>query len=121
MPRSDTRSMSTWKLLIVIALAPLGVLRGQALHGDAGRGGRAPSYGHTIAVPSAIAAPLRGQIVLDGKLDEAAWALARPITDFTQLDPDEGKPASEKSEVRFLFDADAFKDVEDKRKDLDLG
>ncbi|HEY3584027.1 MAG TPA: hypothetical protein VGL90_06595, partial [Casimicrobiaceae bacterium] len=92
----------------MIALAPLGVLRGQALHGDAGRGARAPSYGHTIAVPSAIAAALRGQIVLDGKLDEAAWALARPITDFTQLDPDEGKPASEKSEVRFLFDADAL-------------
>jgi len=108
MLRCDTRSIGTWKLLIVLALAPLGVVRAQALRGDASGRAHAPTYGHTIAVPSAVAAPLRGHIVLDGKLDEAAWALARPITEFTQLDPDEGKPASERSEVRFLFDADAL-------------
>src|SRR5690348_2010268 len=108
MPRCDTHSISTWKLLVVLALAPLCVLRGQTLHGDGVPGSRSANYGHSVPVPSAVAAPVRGHIVLDGKLDEAAWALARPITEFTQLDPDEGKPASEKSEVRFLFDADAL-------------
>jgi hypothetical protein len=41
---------------------------------------------------------------IDGKLDEAAWALAEPIADFVQRDPDEGAPATERTEVRVLFD-----------------
>jgi hypothetical protein len=66
------------------------------------------TYGHTIAVPSATAVKRSGAIVLDGKLDEAAWAGATPITDFRQVDPQEGKPASQRTEVRFLFDDDAL-------------
>jgi hypothetical protein len=108
MPRCDTRSRFGQLLLVFLALAPIGVARAQRLPNDAAAARPGNSYGHTIAVPSAIAAPLRGHIVLDGRLDEAAWAAARPITDFTQNDPDEGKPASERSEVRFLFDADAL-------------
>ena len=65
-------------------------------------------YGHTIAVPAAVAARRDGRIVLDGKLDEAAWRAATPITEFTQLDPEEGRPASQRTEVRFLFDDDAL-------------
>src|SRR4051812_33704598 len=65
-------------------------------------------FGHATAVPSAIAAPRNGPVVLDGKLDEAAWSAATPITNFTQVDPDEGKPASQRTEVRFLFDDDAL-------------
>jgi hypothetical protein len=65
-------------------------------------------YGHTTAVPSAIAQHRNGAILLDGKLDEPAWRAAEPITDFTQFDPDEGKPASQRTEVRFLFDDEAL-------------
>jgi hypothetical protein len=101
-------SISTGTLIVVLGLAPAGVLRGQASRTDAVPASRSPAYGHTVAVPSAIAAPLQGRIVLDGKLDEPAWQMARPITEFTQLDPDEGKPASERSDVRFLFDSDAL-------------
>lgn len=43
-------------------------------------------------------APLR----LDGRVDEAAWAAADSIADFTQSDPDEGAPGSERTVVRFL-------------------
>ena len=43
-------------------------------------------------------------IVLDGTLDEAAWALAEPAVDFYQQFPDEFGPATERGEVRFLFD-----------------
>jgi hypothetical protein len=42
--------------------------------------------------------------VIDGRLTEEAWATA-PVADaFTQRDPDEGRPATEKTEVRILFD-----------------
>ena len=46
--------------------------------------------------------------MIDGKLDEEAWARATPITKFTQIDPDEGKPATERTEVRFLYDDGAL-------------
>jgi hypothetical protein len=43
-------------------------------------------------------------IVVDGRLDEAAWALAEPAVDFYQQFPDEFGPATERSEVRFVYD-----------------
>ncbi len=57
--------------------------------------------------PGAVAARRSGAIQIDGKLDEAAWNVATPITDFRQYDPNEGQPASEKTEVRILIDDDA--------------
>jgi hypothetical protein len=41
---------------------------------------------------------------VDGKLDEADWAGAEPITDFYQGQRNEGLPASERTAVRVLFD-----------------
>src|SRR5512143_102416 len=66
------------------------------------------NFGHRTAVPSAMAMHRTSPIVLDAKLDEAAWQTARPISDFKQIDPEEGKPASQRTEIRFLFDADAL-------------
>jgi hypothetical protein len=43
-------------------------------------------------------------IKIDGVLDEAAWELAQPVTDFRQERPIEGAAASERTEVRVLFD-----------------
>jgi hypothetical protein len=43
-------------------------------------------------------------IKIDGLLDEAAWSLVQPATDFLQQRPNEGTPASERTEVRVLFD-----------------
>jgi hypothetical protein len=45
---------------------------------------------------------------IDGHLDDAAWALAQIITDFTQRDPDEGLPATERTEARVLYDDGAI-------------
>ena len=42
--------------------------------------------------------------VIDGRLDDAAWAQAAPMTGFIQREPDDGQPASERTEVRVLFD-----------------
>jgi hypothetical protein len=41
---------------------------------------------------------------VDGRLDEPAWAAAPSFDGFLQLFPDEGRPPSERTEVRVLFD-----------------
>ena len=64
--------------------------------------------GHSIPVPSARAARKNGQVTLDGRLDDAAWQAATPVTEFTQVDPNEGQPASQRTEMRFLFDEGAL-------------
>jgi len=46
--------------------------------------------------------------VLDGRLNEPAWASATPITQLIQRDPNEGAPSTEATEVRVLYDADAL-------------
>jgi hypothetical protein len=43
-------------------------------------------------------------IKIDGRLDESAWAQAEAATDFRMENPKEGAPASERTEVRVLFD-----------------
>lgn len=45
-----------------------------------------------------------GSITVDGRLDEAVWQTAPPARDFVQQQPREGAPATEPSEVRFLYD-----------------
>ncbi|MBT4482536.1 MAG: carbohydrate binding family 9 domain-containing protein [Candidatus Latescibacteria bacterium] len=42
-------------------------------------------------------------IKLDGLLRESAWKKAEVISDFTQRELDEGRPATEKTEVRVLY------------------
>ena len=63
---------------------------------------------HTVPVPSATAVPKTGHITIDGRLDEDAWSKATPITEFTQVDPKEGEPATQRTEVRFLYDDEAL-------------
>ncbi|MGH9347291.1 MAG: DUF5916 domain-containing protein [Vicinamibacterales bacterium] len=42
--------------------------------------------------------------VLDGRVNDEAWIGVEPYTTFTQQDPNEGAPASERTEVRIVFD-----------------
>ena len=58
-----------------------------------------------------VATALRATEVptLDGDvLGDPAWKNAPPITSFVQEQPDEGQPASEKTEVRVIFTADTL-------------
>jgi hypothetical protein len=43
-------------------------------------------------------------VTVDGRLDEAAWRQVEPVSDFKQVQPDEGDDASERTEVRLLYD-----------------
>jgi hypothetical protein len=45
---------------------------------------------------------------VDGNLDDEAWSAAPEITGFTQRDPDEGKPATETTVVKVVYDDDAI-------------
>ena len=55
------------------------------------------------AVESVVAPVLDGAV-----LDDPAWASAPPATGFVQTQPEEGRPASERTEVRIVFTADTL-------------
>ena len=46
--------------------------------------------------------------VLDGRLDDPVWALARAAVQFRQFEPDPGEFATERTEARILYDGDAL-------------
>lgn len=115
MPSPDVRSFARCGIAALAILAPL-IGSAQAAQAPAPAPAKVSSAPpahraaprHEIAVPAARAVQRASSVALDGVLDDAAWQAATPVTDFTQTDPDEGKPASERTEVRFLFDNDAL-------------
>ena len=48
------------------------------------------------------------RITLDGLFDEPVWSRAVPAADFIQIDPNNGQPATEPTEVRIVFGRDAL-------------
>ncbi|MDQ3697242.1 MAG: carbohydrate binding family 9 domain-containing protein [Gemmatimonadota bacterium] len=66
------------------------------------------AYEHERDAPRAAAVRVTIPIRVDGVLDEAAWQSAQPITEFTQVAPQEGQPASERTDVRVLYDQEAI-------------
>jgi hypothetical protein len=67
-----------------------------------------PAGAHAKVVPSVRALRLTAPIDLDGRLVEPDWNSAQPTTGFKQYDPDEGKPETEKTEIRVLYDEQAL-------------
>ena len=68
---------------------------------------RAPRPEPTPA-PAVEAARAPAPVLVDGRLDDEAWQGVGAFTDFTQRDPDEGAPATERTELRLLYDDDAL-------------
>ena len=76
----------------------------------------APAGGQTPAPPGSAAAaasmprpvlraaPSSGTIRVDGVLDEAAWARADVARNFVQSYPQPGRPATERTEARVMYD-----------------
>ena len=85
--------------LTIAALGLSSVARAQ-LPAPAGSPASAPAVSRAV--------PLRGAIRLDGRLDEPAWSAAPVTSAFTQIDPAEGQPASQRTEVRVLYDDEAL-------------
>lgn len=65
-------------------------------------GARSPQTA-TATLMSANAVRVARPPKLDGTLDDPLWQQAKPIVDFFQKEPTEGKPSTEPSEVRILY------------------
>ncbi len=46
--------------------------------------------------------------VIDGRLDDETWSGLMPLTGFTQREPTEGQPVSQRTEVRLAYDDEAL-------------
>lgn len=88
-------SSSLWHAAILLFALPVGALGAQAP--------AAPGVPLSFRAFRTPEAP-----VIDGRLDEPAWAAAGEIRGFTQREPDEGEPATEETVVRILFDEEAL-------------
>lgn len=82
---------------VVVTLA-LGALTPASVLAE-GAGHQTERVARKLAAVQAI-----GPIAVDGRLDEEAWQRAGVATGFTQSEPDEGRPATEETEVRVLYD-----------------
>jgi len=67
-----------------------------------------PAMRAPAELPVTHAVRARTPVRLDGRLDDAAWAAAPVTTVFTQVDPDAGSAASQRTEVRVLYDGAAL-------------
>ena len=76
--------------------------------GAAGQAPPMPEDAHVSSRPIHRAVRTTGPIVIDGVLDETAWADAPVVDEFIQVDPEEGRPASELTEARILYDTEAL-------------
>ncbi len=85
-------------VVVLLALAPVAIHSQEA----------ATSSVHPRTPPVAVASRRDGPITLDGKLDDAAWKAATPITKFIQQQPHEGLPATQATEIRILYDDQAL-------------
>jgi hypothetical protein len=83
-------------LLLGLLLVPAARLQAQAPHHVTSS--RREAY-------RAVALRVEQAPRLDGVLDEPDWQRATVIDNFTQQEPKEGQPASERSEIRILFDS----------------
>ncbi|MGI8547780.1 MAG: DUF5916 domain-containing protein [Gemmatimonadaceae bacterium] len=95
---------------VVYAIVLLAVASASAV-GSAGVAGAQQERGssaHPTPPPVAAAVERSGSVVIDGKLDDAAWNAAKPITEFHQSQPNEGTRPAVRTEVRILYDATAL-------------
>ncbi|HEX7049971.1 MAG TPA: hypothetical protein VF188_07125, partial [Longimicrobiales bacterium] len=63
---------------------------------------------HPTLPPVVRAVRASTPVVLDGRLDEAVWREVAPATGFRQSQPEEGAPATQRTEVRFVYDEAAL-------------
>ncbi|MEW6322739.1 MAG: DUF5916 domain-containing protein [Acidobacteriota bacterium] len=54
--------------------------------------------------PSVAAVRVEEAPRIDGVLDDPVWAQATPVDRFVQQEPDEGEPATDRTEVRVIYD-----------------
>ena len=86
--------------LAFLAAAPLLAQNSQSGSANGAAGSALP----TVATATEVAESPS----IDGFLNEAVWQQAPVMTGFTQREPMDGQPATERTEVRVVFDQDAL-------------
>lgn len=104
MPRPSRYAMTRLLLLLLIPASAPVVAQGQTPDSAAAR----QAARAVPPLPSFAAHRREGAIRVDGKLDDAAWAATPATSGFVQVDPENGAPATEQTEVRVLYDDDAL-------------
>jgi hypothetical protein len=69
-------------------------------------GAAAAIFGSYATAGRAVAVRTSTPPVLDGRLDEATWDQAFPLTELRQFQPKPGQPLSERTELLILYDAE---------------
>lgn len=98
-------------ILIFSAPASRGQTYAQSNSSGADRPGDVPpatSEATRNLVQTVTATAATETIRIDGRLDEAAWEQGTPADRFFQSDPDEGAPATERTEAIVLYDNEAI-------------
>lgn len=96
------KQMKMLSVKILGLLALLFLVNVYCLAQQPGQAPRSPS--DDIAGRRVQACRASGNIKIDGILDEPDWQVANAVTDLRQQEPTEGEPATEKTEIRVLFD-----------------
>ncbi|NIM52274.1 MAG: hydrolase [Gemmatimonadales bacterium] len=89
-----------WIALAALLAAPWAAASAQQTsNGGPGR----TSSGSTKPAAAVAVRALSGGPRVDGRLDDEIWKTAPAISDFTQQDPNQGEPPSERTEVRVVY------------------
>ena len=91
-------------LAALLAVCMASTLTAQDRPASAGTSDATTSLPIGVAVATGVSDPP----LIDGRLDDAAWGPVAPMTGFTQREPQDGRPASERTEVRVVFDDEAL-------------
>jgi hypothetical protein len=105
MRSNPSRHVPTRTFVVCCTAAVLAV---SALVQPPASGQERPSTAHPVPPPAVRAERASSEVRIDGRLDEAAWQAAQPATDFRQSQPNDGQPATQRTEVRFLYDDHAL-------------
>lgn len=99
------RSCIVRQVLLIVATVVI-VTNDVAAQGQAppSPGAITPRTAAHLASPRVTAVRTEAPVKIDARLDEAVWRTAAPVSQFTQLEPSEGEPASEQTVVRLLYD-----------------
>ncbi|MBI3049083.1 MAG: carbohydrate binding family 9 domain-containing protein [Acidobacteria bacterium] len=95
-------------LLSVAGLLFVSVLPAAAQQGQAGSQGNGQGDNGGRRTMTALRLADGETVTLDGRFDEPFWGRAVPASNFIQQDPQNGRPATEPTEVRIVFDDDAL-------------
>ena len=102
------RSVMSAAVISALAFGGLVLVGGEAV-AQSGDADSEEAQGLSLSVPVALAVRVARPPVLDGRVvDDPTWLSAEPATGFRQTRPDEGQPATQRTEVRIVYTEDTL-------------